>query len=489
MEEFRHAHAANRPAPKWIAIALLMLGLYAIAARAADPAAEAGRLSDQSFTFLNAITGSGGANNPLIGPVAGFAGDAQTLASALKHGDNQGAAGAMASLQADRTAVDSALRAHPDPAQAAGWAALKNQLNTLASYVKPGSAPAAGSPPPPASALGSDAGSVAGAAPTGLAEPAGAPPSGAPRVVINSRSRRGGELRVKGFFEGNDISSAGIYDGAQRLEAIHVDRITGLQRVNFDLKLSGVRPGMTLRIITGNGDTSEAPLESGSRMASSGVEVTRGDRMTSAPESGGPEGGESGSGNTAEIPSYSSRSRPHNRLGGGTLTGVRINVISVNQSIPGQYEVTGQISGPGVRRAGIYVNGRLVSPISITNGAGINNFDTTFQMMGGGATIRAYGLGGNFVETAVNLGTSNMPMYSGPMVVNPYAYGANPYVSPYGANPYGYGANPYAGSPYGSPYGYRPNPYGYGAAPYGSPYGNGYGNPAMNAPWWQRLMP
>jgi hypothetical protein len=133
----------------------------------------------------------------------------------------------------------------------------------------------------------------------------------------------------------------------------------------------------------------------------------------------------------------------------------------------------------------------LVSPISIASGAGVNNFDTTFQMMGGEATIRAYGLGGNFVETAVNLGTSNMPMYSGPMVVNPYAYGANPYASPYtyGVNPYGYGANPYAGNPYVSPYGYRPNPYGYGAAPYGSPYGNGYGNPAMNAPWWQRLIP
>jgi hypothetical protein len=171
---------------------------------------------------------------------------------------------------------------------------------------------------------------------------------------------------------------------------------------------------------------------------------------------------------------------------------VQINLLSINQvgTIPRKYEVAGQIVGPGVRRAGVYVDGRLARAIPISRGAGATSFDTTFQMLGGEATVRAYGVGGNFVETSIDLGSAGSgPIYgTTPYVVNPYVYGANPYA--YGANPYGYGANPYAsnpyasGNPYAAPYGYN-NPYGYR-----SPYGYGYGStyPPPNAPWWQKLL-
>ena len=53
-----------------------------------------------------------------MGPVARFAGDAQTLSQALGAGDNAGARRATASLDADAAAVDAALKAHGDSNQA-----------------------------------------------------------------------------------------------------------------------------------------------------------------------------------------------------------------------------------------------------------------------------------------------------------------------------------------------------------------------------------
>src|SRR6202158_3930004 len=74
------------------------------AARAADdPKAASAELSNQAFALLNSLN-AGGADrgaNPLLGQVAGFAGDAQTLSQALSAGDKGGAGRAMASLESD----------------------------------------------------------------------------------------------------------------------------------------------------------------------------------------------------------------------------------------------------------------------------------------------------------------------------------------------------------------------------------------------------
>ncbi|SRR5579875_110979 len=492
MNWIRHVSAGGRWQQVRVILAVLALAglIGGLAWAASEPAAAASHLSDQAFAFLNSISGSG--SNPLVGPVAGFAGDAQTLATALKRGDQSGAASAMASLAADRAAVDGALSAHPDAAAASRWRALKSALDSLAAEVKPNVAVSTAGPPAVDTAA-SGPSSGASAPPSGLAASA-ASLNGGPQVAITSRTREGGALQVKGWFAGTNLKSAGIYSGRHRLQALHLDRIVGEQRVNFDLKLTGVQPGMVLRVYDQNGRSSEAMLESPAEVASaSGVEVMRGDSPASA-------GADTGtavaapsleSSNTAVIPS-AIPARPPN-YNPGVLAGVQINLLSVNQvsAIPRRYEVTGQIVGSGVRRAGVYVDGRLAQTIPISRGSGAISFDTTFQMLGSEATIRAYGVGGNFVETSVDLGSAgSAPLYgTTPLVVNPYVYGANPYV--YGASPYAnpYAGNPYPyGNPYANPYGYN-NPYGY-RSPYGYGYG-GYGNgyPPPNMPWWQRLLP
>jgi hypothetical protein len=153
------------------------------------------------------------------------------------------------------------------------------------------------------------------------------------------------------------------------------------------------------------------------------------------------------------------------------------------------YQVAGQIAGPGVRRAGIYVDGRLVKRLPVISGSRYNAFDTTFIMNGGSATIRAFAAGNQYVESSIQMPP---PSGSPPAVV--VVPGMNP-MSPYGMNPYGlgpFGMNPFGINPYGSPYGY--NPYGspYGSSPYGmSPFGTtpyGSSPPSAN-PWGNASRP
>jgi hypothetical protein len=84
------------------------------AARASDdPKAASADLSNQAFALLNSLN-AGGAHrgaNPLLGQVAGFAGDAQTLSQALSAGDKGGAGRAMASLESDAASLEAALKA------------------------------------------------------------------------------------------------------------------------------------------------------------------------------------------------------------------------------------------------------------------------------------------------------------------------------------------------------------------------------------------
>jgi hypothetical protein len=194
--------------------------------------------------------------------------------------------------------------------------------------------------------------------------------------------------------------------------------------------------------------------------------------------------------NTAEIPSSTderSPSRRHIEEGRSLapLTNVQINVIDAEElmAAPGMVEVVGQIAGPGVRRAGVFVNGRLAKAIPVSTG-GYSAFDVTFPMPAGSdARIRAYGNGDNFVEASINTvdGMGGITQYHnapgfGYPPSSPY-YPANPYAY---ANPYAPGVNPYAPYPYGYPPGYGPPPYGtpyYGAAP-----------PPANKPWYNRFL-
>ena len=113
------------------------------------------------------------------------------------------------------------------------------------------------------------------------------------------------------------------------------------------------------------------------------------------------------------------------------MASVEIGVMSVLPvlSKPGSYEVTGQIVGAGVRRAGIYVGGRPVRPIPVVAGT-FTPIDVIFPLTGGrNATIRAYGAGNEFIELPINV-DSPAAMYN-----NPYPRPRSPLINPYGPSP------------------------------------------------------
>src|SRR5581483_11851926 len=474
---------------------------------APDDAAAASELSNRAFAMLNALNAAGaeGTTSPVIGEVASFAGDAQSLSQALSKGDRAGAGRAMALLKADEAALDRALRAHSGAVKAADWDSLKQQLAALEKRVPAaavGSAPerasAAASLPPPAAPGAASPESASGAAPDGSGVAAGTEPEHAtdkgPRIEITSRSVENGAAHIKGYFEGTFLKSAGIYEGARRVKPIKVDKILGFQKVEFDLALNGADVATNLRVYDHAGRRAIASVYAGDTTAlagnaeEGGVEVNRGSGATSG-------------GNTAEIPSMGSDSldSPGPLSGGGSASmapmgNVQINVTAVNvvDALAHVYQVSGQISGRGVRRAGIYVDGRLVKRLPVASGASVSAFNATFIMNGGTATIRAFGAGNRYVESSIGMPGVAAP----PMVASPYA----PYYSPYGANPYSsapslninigpgvspYGMNPYGVSPYGGLYG---SPY--GMNPYASPYGvSPYGAPPAAHPWGNAPAP
>ncbi len=317
----------------------------------------------------------------------------------------------------------------------------------------------------------------------------------APKIEIASRVFQGGTVRVKGFFEGTDLKSAGIFDGDTKSKDIDVASTPGDQRVNFDFSIEQPSPTQSIRVADVYGREAQAlvtpdpaaigPMKGSEEM----IEVDPG-----ASASGGEAGpladsplasaGPSKGNNTAEIARPGDALSPSRRhidanSSLGPLTNVQINVIDAEElmSAPGNVEVVGQIAGPGVRHAGVYVNGRLVKPIAVSAG-GYSAFDLTFPMPAGSdARIRAYGNGNDFIEASIDTvgGGSGMTEYgSTPMYAAPYgtypAYPPSPYYRP---NPYAY-ANPYA--PGYNPY--APNPYPYGYPP-----------PPPSKPWYSKLLP
>jgi hypothetical protein len=474
------------------------------AAHAADdPRAMSSELSNQAFALLNSLTASDAAGNAnsaakmLLGPVASFAGDAQTLSQALGACDNGGARRAIASLDSDAASVDAALKAHHGAIKADRWDALKGQLSAIEKDIPPAPASVAPASVPPSTAGEAAAASAPAAPPADI---------GGPTIKIESRRVEGSITQLKGYFEGAALRSAGIYEGAQNIKPLKVDHVIGRQKVDFQLSLRDADIATNLRVIDQAGRMATASVfaEDSTAMAStgteSGVEVDRGTGSTSGedtaeiPSASAPPPGELGSEGSEEPASRADEGlgsagpvgglvgggivgRSIGRLGGGIgapMGNIQINIEAINPVNPVShlYQVVGQIIGHGVRRAGIYVDGRLVKRLPASSGANVSNFHTTFMMNGGTATIRAFGAANQYVESSITMppGMTSAP----PVVVAPY--GMNPY-NPYWMNPYE--MDPYGsayGFPYGTPYGASPS-YGINISPYGitrypiSPYG------------------
>jgi hypothetical protein len=462
-------------------IALLAVGIGARQSLAQDAQAQALALSDRAFAMLNAINASSSKPGPILVPAASLAGDAQTLSSALGAHDNASASGAMASILSDRDRIEAAAKIAGGqyPAQ---WTDIREKIAALEKQVPASKGPVASSEVPVSHAS--------------VAPPAGEAMPAAPKIEIASRVFQGGTVRVKGFFEGTDLKSAGIFDGDTKSRDIDVAGTPGDQRVNFDFSIEQPSPTQSIRVADAYGREAQAlvtpdpaaigPMKGSEEM----IEVDPG-ASASAGEAGplaesplasaGPSSGH----NTAEIPSSgdaASPSRRHIDAANGSLAplNVQINIIDTEESMstPGMVEAVGQIIGPGVRHAGVYVNGNLVSPIAISP-TGYSAFDVTFRMApGADARIRAYGNGSNFVEASVDSGGgSGMTDFGSPSMY-PAPYGTYPPSPYYRPNPYAY-ANPYA--PGYNPY--APNPYPYGYPP------PGYGTPPPSKPWYSKLLP
>ena len=392
--------------PAVLTVVFLSVCGLATSGRAQDLRASSGQLSDRAFALLNSLTAPEGSTNPALGPVASFAADAQSLSGALNAGDQAGAGHAMASLLADRGAVDAAVSAHPGALNASDWNTLKQQLSQLAAVVRPveGGATAASIPPP---------------APSKPA--AGAEPSDGPKVHIDSYGVEGHSVRIKGFFEGVALKSAGIYQDDRLVRDIKVDQVAGRQHVDFDIGLGQVQPGMVLKVYDGAGLSAETSIAS--RL---GIDGTGGAKEVElGPPSDAPVslGGEVASAETnsaidstghdvAEIPTDGSPSpsRRHNGVARTSLGDIQVSVLSVTLDDPDSrmYDVMGQITGSGVRHAGIYVDGTLAKEIDVDTADPFTSqpFDESFQMYGKRATIRVYGARSQYVEKTLRLASA-----------------------------------------------------------------------------------
>jgi hypothetical protein len=445
------------------------------AARSDDLSGDAQHLSDSSFAVLNTVTSDSSKADAgdVIGAMASFAGDAQTLAAALAKGDRNGAGAAITALVADRRAVDEALLRNPKTIDASKWAPLKAELASIQNRVPAAEGPVANAAP-------ANAGSDVVKPPASEAS-ATVPDGSAPQVEITSRESDDTGLHLKGYLKGTDLKSAGIYDSDEMIQKIDLAPVPGAQLVSLDFKLEQVSASETIRVEDASGRAAEAHIADNSTpVVESGghekmIELGGGAAVPDAPPI---EMASRGPVNTAEIPSESP-SRRHIHAGDtlAPLTDVQINILGVQQSISEStsYQVIGQIAGNNVHRAGIYIDGRLVKPIAVSPGSD-TSFNVSFTMFGKEATIRAYGVGSNYVESSIDLSTANGAVYGSNPPIGAYAYPVNPYAR----NPYGYPANPY-GYP-ANPYGANQCPPGYGLTPGGC-------RPVRSSPpWWSRIF-
>jgi hypothetical protein len=384
-------------------------------ASAASTADEAAQLSDRAFNLLNSINARGG-QPALAGPVASFAADAQSLSQALASDNKAAASSAMANLEADRAAVDSAAKGSPD---SAAWNVLKNQLDGIAKAVPANAGVSTSAMTSTSSGAAASAASEPPRSVTSIPAPSASPErigpmpaisSSPPKAVIESRYNDSNGLRIKGYLEGMELTSAGIYQDGQLLKPLSINPVNGEERINFDIGLGSAEPGMSIRVADAEGHSAEAfvsspdaaPVSSNdSAAAPSGVEVDR-----SSPDAEN----ETSAAGTAEIPSHGqTRPSPSKRHTIQSHLGdVRIDVVAIRQLAvtPPMYEVLGVIEGRDVTRAGVYIDGRLAARIPTSSSDSANNIDQHFVADGRTVTIRAFGAGDNFVEQPLDLSTA-----------------------------------------------------------------------------------
>ena len=302
----------------------------------------------------------------------------------------------MTALISDRRAVDDALRKNPRAIDSSKWSPLKAELASIQDRVPSARTSAVKEPPYPDDVVKPPA-----------SEAAAIPEGSAPRVEITSRESDEKGLHLKGYLQGDDLKSAGIYDAEAMIQKIDLSPTTGQQRVLLDFTLEQVSPDETIRVADSAGRTAQARVASNTTAT---VESGGHEKMIELGVGGSPteedppvELASRGPDNTAEIPSKSpSRRHMHENATLAPLD-AQINILGVQQNLssPSNYGITGQISGEGVSHAGIYVDGRMVKPIPVAAN-GDTSFNVSFTMLGEAATIRAYGNGSNFVESTLD---------------------------------------------------------------------------------------
>jgi hypothetical protein len=453
----RHLWLAKIIRSGLVALCAMVLAIqFAGLARAEDPAAAAARISDGAFAMLNGLHARGAAaSNATVGAVAIFAGDAQALSGTLKAGDRGGAPSAFATLESDRSAVDSAVASNPGLFNAADWNRIKAEMAALSKQLGPAGAsphaaadtswstpaaihPSAASTPVARSVGAASVPTTAATTPPDAVKASGS----APRVVIESRTADGPGVRIKGYIEGSGLKRGGIYAGAREVHPFKVDPVAGEQRINFDIGVASPEPDAVIRVYDADNRMAEAPIadetvaaspvadeastsppRNGSETAANAPEIPALTRSgpASAAEAPTTESGvevfrnrrdDSGLGgaNTAEIPSHGTprRSPSKRHTMSSHLGNVQVNITMANQIelMPPTYELAGQIQGHGISHAGIYVGSRLAKSIPIKFGADVTSFDEKFVSNGGDVSIRAYGVGDQFVESSVDLSTA-----------------------------------------------------------------------------------
>jgi hypothetical protein len=445
------------------AIAVFCVPFLGIA-EANDAAVAAAHLSNGAFAILNALNARGvSKSDPAYGAVAIFAGDAQSLSNSLGSGDRAGVATAFATLASDRAAVDTAGASNPSLLSGTDWNRIKSEMTALSKQLGTSDTPPhiASAPLPAVSGTHSAAatapvasGSVAPSDSSILIGSSSSPP----KVVIESRNAEGSGIHLKGYLEGRGLRRGGIYTGSHEVRDFKVGAVAGEQRLNFDIGLENPPSNAVIRVYDVNGRMAEAPVVDAGTLASSADALSSaaaplpssasssgvsGDGASGAagvapeipPLSSSAPGGPSsvnhapsvedgvevfrnktgddagaGSANLAEIPSHGApRPSPSKRHTiGSHLANVQIVISSATQIAvsPRTFELTGQIIGHGVSRAGIYVGGRLVKPITVEFGEDATVFDVKFVSNGAEARVRAFGIADQFVESSVNLSTA-----------------------------------------------------------------------------------
>ncbi len=439
---------------------------------AVDAKSASSQLSDEAFALLNSVSKNHDSPSPLLGPVGVFAGDAQKLSEAIAASDRTGAAATLTSLKADAAAVEKA--AGSGGLDQTKWSAIKRDLAALAPMV-----PVLPAKATPAKATDEkpSAPSTGGSAAIAPAEPA---PAGNPSdlvVKVESAQMVGNDvLRVQGYLRGRGISSAGIYTGNELRARLNVKPEAGPRMVQFKLNISDPVPGAVIRIHDSNGRSAEAPISGAAETASPAGEaeppIAKSGASASSPNpaeetastgndlnspSSPPESGASED-NTEEIPAaVPPPSGPKRRMVSHLRSygphDISIQIATLSMVDPGlrEYQIRGQISGSNLKRAGIYIDGRLTQEIPLNAGSGFHTstFAQSFDAVGSEATIRVYRSRHDYTESSIDLATAGVgtamagiPMgAAGPMAINPMT--ANPMISnSMTANTFGAESNP-----------------------------------------------